>query len=164
MRRYVPIVLVMVAVVAFVVWLKVGKSPPQSKSVAASPPTHTASDEEAGCGCGPLETNDHAAQLLDIPTGSGLPCLVAFGSDKSDECQKMDELLLELAPRLEGNIDLVKVSADPNAHITKLWRLRVIPTLIIVNPQGEELDRHERYLPAADLLEWLESNGIKLDK
>jgi thioredoxin 1 len=98
-----------------------------------------------------------------IPRGNGLPCIVEFGSDECDSCQKMAKLLDELAPKLEGKAEVIRLDTDVFPLEAERWQLRVIPTQIIFNAEGEEVDRHESYLPAEELLAKLKAAGAKLD-
>ena len=86
-----------------------------------------------------------------IPTGSGRPCLVEFGSDECEQCQKMSAVMAELRKRLEGEVDIVMVDTDVYPSLAHKWRLRLIPTQILVMPDGAEVFRHEGYMGADEL-------------
>lgn len=96
-----------------------------------------------------------------IPTGSGLPCLVEFGSDECKACQNMVKVLDAIGPRLEGKADIVRVDTDEHPLAAKDWSLRMIPTQVAVSPDGKELWRHEGFIPEDELLGELAKVGIE---
>ena len=75
----------------------------------------------------------------------------------------MNPLLDELAPKLEGKAEVIRLDTDVFPLEAKRWQLRVIPTQVFFNAEGEEVDRHESYLPADELLAKLRAAGAKLD-
>ena len=97
------------------------------------------------------------AKAPAIPTGSGLPCLVEFGAGKCAECQKMAKVLDELAPTIKGKVDLVRLDTDAYPQEAQRWRLRLIPTQLLVDAHGKELWRHEGFLSAPDLRKRIEA-------
>jgi hypothetical protein len=86
-----------------------------------------------------------------IPTGSGLPCLVEFGVGTCAECKKMAKVLDALAPTIKGKVDLVRLDTDAYPQEAQHYRLRMIPTQILVDAHSKELWRHEGFLSTADL-------------
>jgi thioredoxin 1 len=96
-----------------------------------------------------------------IPTGSGLPCLVEFGSDECQACKKMVSVLAEAEPRLKGRADLLRVDTDDHPQAAQGWNLRMIPTQVAVSADGKELWRHEGFIPIDELLAELTRVGIE---
>ncbi len=86
-----------------------------------------------------------------IPTGSGLPCLVEFGSDECRDCQRMKAVLDALEPRVAGRLDIVRVDTDVHRGEAQRFRLRLVPTQVLVDATGAELWRHEGFLPLEEL-------------
>jgi hypothetical protein len=136
--------LAITAGVAFVAGLRIGES-----RGGTAAPIAVACDT---C-CTPAKpAGTSTAKPLAIPTGSGRPCLVEFGSDECDECRRMAQVLAEITPRLKGKADLVGVDTDVHPDQAQRWRLRMVPTQIIVDAKGQELWRHEGYLATGELL------------
>ncbi len=145
MARYRVVgLVVVVAVVAMAAGLRLGRG--------GSPPA----EMMASAGCDtcrlPASADGHAQEAPAIPTGSGRPCLVEFGSDECAECQAMDKVLAEAAPRLKDKLDIVRVDTDVHLAEAQRWRLRIVPTQIMVDAAGHELWRHEGALSADELV------------
>jgi len=94
-----------------------------------------------------------------IPTGSGLPCLVEFGTGTCAECRQMAQVLGELAPLVKGKVDIIHVDAEVHLGEVQRWRVRIVPTQILVDAHGEELWRHEGVIAAAELRKRIEASG-----
>jgi thioredoxin 1 len=156
MRTYQAVGLLAVcSAVTFVVGLKVGEQRAR-RTVAPS------ESGSADC-CGPLpQKAAQAKEAPRIPTASGLPCLLAFGSGECEQCKKADALLKELAPRLKGRVDVIHLDPDVYPAEAAKWRIRIIPTQIIVGADGKEIERIEKFVPEQELIGKLSAAGIKL--
>lgn len=123
---------------------------------SASPAAREASD--GSCCTVPVSPAAKAAPKVKIPTGSGRPCLVEFGSDECNECQRMAVVLQQVTPQLKTTTDVVAVDTDLHPGEAQRWRLRMVPTQILVDPQGQELWRHEGYFATGELLAKVKGN------
>jgi len=92
MRAYQVVGMLLVcSAVTFVAGLKVGEK--RAKAACA------AADSASGDCCGPLPSRAGTGkEAPKIPTGSGLPCLLVFGSGECEQCKEADALLAEMAP------------------------------------------------------------------
>lgn len=147
MRSYqIVSLLVITAGVAFVAGLRMGEG-----QGAAS--VHAPAADCDTCGI-PTKAalGASTAKPPAIPTGSGLPCLVEFGSDECNECQRMRQVLAEITPKLKGKVDIVQVDTDVHLAQAQRWRLRMVPTQVLVDTKGQEVWRHEGYLATGALL------------
>jgi len=107
-----------------------------------------------GCAtcCGPVQTGPgRAAPAPQIPTASGRPCLVEFGSEECDACRRMKPVLAEAERQFRGGLDVVHIDTDVHPQQAQEWRLRMVPTQLLVSPAGQELWRHEGYASLSDL-------------
>jgi len=86
-----------------------------------------------------------------IPANPDRPSLVELGSDECQQCQKMQKVLAELEPVLAGKVDVVRVDTDVHTDVVSRFRLRLIPTQVIVDGKGQELWRHEGFIPLDEL-------------
>ena len=98
------------------------------------------------------------------PTGSGLPCLLELGSDECEACQLMEKVLKQVALELAGTADVVFVDTDLYPEEATRWRLRLIPTQLLLDAEGKELWRHEGYVSVEDLLAKLSELGVELSE
>ena len=63
----------------------------------------------------------------------------------------MQPIIDEAQKRLQGKVDVVNVDTDTHPAQAQKWRLRMIPTQILVDATGQECWRHEGYIAGADL-------------
>lgn len=92
-----------------------------------------------------------AAPAPRIPTGSGLVCLVEFDARESTECKRMQTVLDQLELQLSGRLDVVRVDTGTHPREAQHFRLRRVPTQVLVDAAGKELWRHEGYLSLEEL-------------
>ena len=115
---------------------------------------------EGQCDCEsfpvPQQTTTPAPQ---VPTGSGLPCLVELGSEDNVACQAMVPVLAEVAETLERQVAVVEIDTNLHRQEAVRWQLRLIPTQILLDAKGEILWRHEGQIPADELLAEIREAG-----
>lgn len=121
-------------------------SQPSQQAVAAGP---AAAAEN--CCTVPARPPRQLSALPTIPPASGLPGLVEFGSDECDACRRMQPVLKEVAQRSQGRLEVILVDTDDHPAAAQKWRLRLIPTQILVAAGGQELWRHEGFIPLTEL-------------
>lgn len=102
-------------------------------------------------------------QLSPTPrTATGIPTLIELGSLTCVPCKMMEEVLDELrgdyADRL--NVQFVNVNADSEA--AQKYGVRVIPTQVFLDSQGDEIYRHQGYFPTEDILKTFAEHGVSL--
>ncbi len=132
-------------VVGFIVVHKVG-----SGALAPGPETVQI---EGHCECEDVPPPPQSAgPAPQVPTGSGLPCLVELGGEDREACKAMAPVLAEVAETLAGQVDVVKIDTDLYRQEAIRWQLRLIPTQILLDADGEILWRHEGHIPADELL------------
>ncbi len=161
MRTYQLVGLLVVAsALSFVIGLKVGERRASSGLQAA----------DMQCDCWPQPSYDSPAAAAGgedapaIPPIPGLPCIVEFGSDESEACRQMEELLNDLAPQLEGRAGVVIIDTDVHRAEAERWRLRIVPTHVFLDATGEEVSRYEGPLSAEELLAGLRAAGARLEE
>ncbi len=143
-KRVLTVALVMLAV-GFVVVQRIG-----SGAMVTVPET---AQIEGQCDCVSFPVPQQAtAPAPQVPTNSGLPCLVELGGEDSEACQAMVPVLAEVAETLEGEVDVVEINTDLHRQEAIRWQLRLIPTQILLDADGEILWRHEGHIPADELL------------
>jgi len=154
MRAYQIIgLLVVIGALTFVAGMKFGEKRTMDRIA-----TNTLDADDC---CGPVAPG--GVQTLEsppIPPASGLPSLLAFGSGECGECRKVDTLLEELAPELEGNVEVIHLDPDVYPQEATRWAIRIIPTQILVDTGGNEVSRQEGFIPREELLESLASVGM----
>ncbi|MEZ4650688.1 MAG: thioredoxin family protein [Candidatus Eisenbacteria bacterium] len=88
---------------------------------------------------------------------SHLPRLVDLGSDKCIPCKQMAPILEELRTEYQGSfvVEFIDVWKDPKAG--EPYGIRVIPTQVFLDADGQERFRHEGFFAKeAILAKWAE--------
>ena len=93
---------------------------------------------------------------------AALPRLVDLGSDKCIPCKKMAPILENLTEQYKGSlvVDVIDIKKNPEA--AEPWNIRVIPTQIFLDAQGQELFRHEGFMAHEAILAKWQELGIDL--
>ena len=141
------VLLLIVGGLGFVAGMHFGAAREEAGLAAAGEP---AEDSSVCCIIGPSQAGP-APPAPALPTGSGLPCLAEFDSDECDDSTRMQAVLVVGEQHFRGVIDFVRVDTDIHPAEAQKWRLRMIPTQILVDASGAELWRHEGYLPFDEL-------------
>ena len=90
-------------------------------------------------------------------SGRGIPTLLDLGADKCVPCKMMAPILVELRETYAGRlkVDFIDVWKDPVPG--REYGIRVIPTQIFFDEQGNELFRHQGFMSRDDILtKWAE--------
>ena len=153
---------IVVAVLAVAVMAVFGSRPQRSASGPNSTcapgtvcPTLPAASSQAGA-AKPVPAGTKAA------ASSGLPRLVDVGAGKCIPCKMMAPILQGLKKEYAGKLEVVYYDLTEQPEAAGQFGVRVIPTQIFYDAQGQELCRHEGYLPKADILAKFRQYGIKL--
>jgi len=93
---------------------------------------------------------------------SPLPRLVELGSVTCIPCKAMAPILDELRKEYRGvlKVDFIDVHRDPDAGAQ--FGIRVIPTQVFLDANGEELFRHEGFFPKEKILAKWQELGVDL--
>lgn len=97
--------------------------------------------------------------------GSGLPQLVDLGSEGCVPCDMMAGELEALAQQYKGSVDVVFVDVnktEEGAALASEMGVRIIPTQIFLDPDGNELARHEGYVSKEDIVQMFSELGYPL--
>lgn len=141
MQRTQAIGLILVALVlGFVIGFKSGQgaAAPEAPVVAAPP----------------------AAETPAAEAGAALPRLVDLGSTTCIPCKKMAPILEELKAEYAGKLDVEFINVNEDAEAANRYGIMVIPTQIFFNSEGEEVYRHEGFMPKADIVAQFEKMGV----
>ena len=106
------------------------------------------------------ETSPMAAVALSDATAMRRPALVDLGAGKCIPCKMMapilDELKVEYADRFSTTFYDVWEDPEPG----KKFGVRIIPTQIFLDPDGQELFRHEGFFGKEDILAKWKEYGV----
>ena len=93
-----------------------------------------------------------------------LPRLVDLGADKCIPCKMMAPVLEELKKEYAGRLEVEFIDVWKNPDEVKKYKINIIPTQIFYNASGQELFRHEGFIPKEDILGKWKELGIELEK
>lgn len=99
----------------------------------------------------------------DVKTDSLLVTFIELGSVKCIPCKMMQPIMEEIEKEYAGQVKVVfhdvwTEEGQPYAH---KYGIRVIPTQIFLDKDGNEYFRHEGFFPKEELLEVLKKQGVE---
>lgn len=109
------------------------------------------------------------AQQLPLPEGATpitrpalLPSLIDFGAGKCVNCKLMNKVLEELRTEVGQKISIQFVDVWKDEEAGKKHSIKLIPTQIFLDAEGNELFRHEGFISKEDILKKWTELGINL--
>lgn len=90
------------------------------------------------------------------------PRLVDLGADKCIPCKQMAPILEELKTAYAGQLEVEFIDVWKNPDAGSQYGIRVIPTQIFYDAQGNELFRHEGFFGKEDMLAKWQELGVDL--
>ena len=93
---------------------------------------------------------------------AALPRLVDLGSDTCIPCKKMAPILEELSVEYRDLFLVEVLDVRKNPELGRQWGIRVIPTQIFIDANGEERFRHEGFLGKEAILSKWSELGLDL--
>ncbi len=143
------ILVAVMVVIAGVAWLR---STRQQPSTVSAPSVAQVGDAPATGRASPA-TSPAAAKKL--------PRVVDLGADKCKACKDLAPILEQLRKEYAGRVvvDFIDVWKNPAAG--EPYKIRVIPTQVFFDAEGQEVWRHEGFLPKADFIAKFAELGVK---
>jgi thioredoxin 1 len=90
-----------------------------------------------------------------------LPKLVDLGAGTCIPCKQMAPILEELKKEYEGRVIVEVIDVNENPKEAEKYKIRVIPTQILIDADGKEVGRHEGFIPKEDLIKAFEQVVVK---
>jgi thioredoxin 1 len=94
---------------------------------------------------------------------SAIPRLVDLGAGRCIPCKKMAPILVALRREFEGRFDVVFIDVWEDKEAAVPYRIRMIPTQIFYDENGEELFRHEGFFSREDILGAWAKHGYEFE-
>lgn|SRR5574344_1506128 len=90
-----------------------------------------------------------------VTNTQGKPQVIKFTSTMCRDCQTMNGIFKEIFPKYEGKIVLIQVpvqdkSSFNNAQMKK-YNVTLVPTIILINSQGKQVERIEGAVPKDEM-------------
>ncbi len=92
---------------------------------------------------------------------SPLPKLLDFGRGICIPCKKMAPILQELSEEYKGRVIIKIIEIDQEKELTRVNRIRLIPTQIFFDSKNQEIYRHEGFLYKEEIKKVFEKMGVK---
>lgn len=130
----------------------------EAPSSPAAEPVAPAPNEQAAS---PAPAAQPAATPKVAAAPKKLPRVVDLGADKCIPCKKMAPILVELRKEYEGRVtvDFIDVWKNPNAG--QPYKIRIIPTQVFFDADGQEVWRHEGFLSKEEFVKKFAEMGVK---
>lgn len=111
---------------------------------------------------GDAEDAGGSVSSAGAPAAEALPRLVDLGSKTCIPCKMMEPILEELRREFDGRLGVEFIDVRANPEAGREYGISVIPTQIWYDVSGQEIARHEGFIPKADILSVFGDHGIYL--
>jgi thioredoxin 1 len=143
------------SVVGLIVLLSIGcnqeRAEPRAGSESGSAGTDT-----------PRVRGDSESVEVALPGAAGhLPRLVDLGRGTCIPCKMMAPILEEISREYRGRVTVEVVDLREDAGAADGYNIRLIPTQIFFDAQGNEVWRHEGFLPKDAIVARFSAMGVK---
>ena len=92
---------------------------------------------------------------------SSLPKLLDFGRGICIPCKKMAPILKELSEEYKGRVIIRIIEIDQEKELTRVNRVRLIPTQIFFDSKNQEVFRHEGFMDKEEIEEIFQKMGVQ---
>ena len=93
----------------------------------------------------------------DTTAASGQPVFIEIGAKSCIPCQMMQKVMEELRTNYPGKLDIVFHDLEMDDAPAQKYGISVIPTQVLLSPEGKELFRHEGFYPTDEIVaKWKE--------
>lgn len=102
-----------------------------------------------------LNWNTNLTSALQESKATNKPLFIDIYSTSCQVCKKLDENTLtdsKVQEKLKSNYVLLKIDSDKNPDVNSKYKIYGLPTILIVDSNGNEIKRIEGYVDASTLL------------
>jgi thioredoxin 1 len=97
---------------------------------------------------------------VDVPV-KGMVTMLDLGAGKCIPCKMMEPILEKLEKDYEGRAAIVFIDIRYRTEEAERYNIRMIPTQIFFDEDGNEAYRHEGFLSEQAIVEQLEKMGVE---
>ncbi|MEO0117232.1 MAG: thioredoxin domain-containing protein [candidate division WOR-3 bacterium] len=98
---------------------------------------------------------------LDKALKSGKPTVLDLGAGYCVPCKMMKPIFEELEREYEGKANIILLEISEYRDLANRYRVRVIPTQIFFDKNGNQYWRHEGFLPKEEIVKKLKELGVE---
>ncbi|MBN1369601.1 MAG: thioredoxin family protein [Dehalococcoidaceae bacterium] len=113
----------------------------------------------ASASCQSSDSTGLSTISLEEALSNGRITLADFGSDSCIPCKMMEPILAGLITELEGKVNVVFIDVYDYIDLVEQHDIMYIPTQIIFDSSGQEIQRHMGVWSREDILTELELAG-----
>lgn len=88
------------------------------------------------------------------------PQIIKFTSSMCLDCQEMNKIIKEIYPEFKDKIALTEIAVQDGKSSTdaqiKKYNVTLVPTIILINSQGQQVKRIEGAIPEDEMVKYLE--------
>jgi thioredoxin 1 len=112
-------------------------------------------------GCSEAQDTDNL-RLNDLPKGTEQITFVELGSVNCIPCKQMKPVMDAIAQEYAGKVKVVfhDVWTAEGKKYGSEYKIRLIPTQVFLDKEGNEVARHEGYFPQSEIEALLAEQGI----
>lgn len=104
--------------------------------------------------------NKNSGDITAFAQENGRPSLFVFTSSMCMDCQKMKTIIKEVEPSYNTRINFIQVNATEKnrkvKELVKQYSVVLVPTMIFVNSDKQEIKRLEGYIPKEQFVSEIE--------
>ncbi|UCF70350.1 MAG: thioredoxin family protein [candidate division WOR-3 bacterium] len=101
-----------------------------------------------------------AADPLENALKKGLPVVADFGRSTCIPCKMMLPILEKLEHELEGKASVLIIDIREYSTLSRKYKITLIPTQIFFDANGEEVFRHQGFMPEEEIILQLKEMGV----
>lgn len=91
----------------------------------------------------------------------GLPIVADFGRGTCIPCKMMQPILEKLTRDFEGKASILFLDIREFPALSKKYQITIIPSQIFFDAYGEEVHRHQGFMPEQDIINQLIKMGVE---
>ncbi|MDO9558257.1 MAG: thioredoxin family protein [Syntrophales bacterium] len=110
---------------------------------------------------GALSAAAQATDFANVPA-KGTVTMIDLGADSCIPCKMMAGTLVKLRKLYKGKAAIIFIDVWKNREQAGRFGVRLIPTQIFFDADGEEVHRHVGFMAEADIVAQLKEMGVEL--
>jgi thioredoxin 1 len=92
---------------------------------------------------------------------SGKPVVADFGRGTCVPCKMMEPILKKLQKDYKGRASVLIIDVGEFASLSRKYGVRIIPTQIFFDATGNEVYRHQGFMPEGEIVVQLRNMGVE---
>ncbi|MBS4016316.1 MAG: thioredoxin fold domain-containing protein [Candidatus Latescibacteria bacterium] len=98
---------------------------------------------------------------LDVTLKNGKPTVLDLGSETCVPCKMMKPIFAELETEYKDRANIIILDIYEHRDLSSKYRVRVIPTQIFFDKDGNQTSRHEGFMSKQDIINRLKELGVE---